>query len=217
MSETWARSPRLLALGGFLALAGAGCALDLPKHAAEQEAEAVPRPEWQLGDRWLFQRTTLSGAVIIVTHQVVAVTQVGYTVRVLGLGGDVTREWTRDLHLVRETHGDGVTARYDPPASAFAWPIGFAKTWTQEFQYTDGRNDGRYTNTWKIGPTIEPVDTIAGRFYTLRIERWGGAQRLETYWYSPRVRYWVRREDHLQGYVEELLEVRSLGSSAIPR
>ena len=78
---------------------------------------------------------------------------------------------------------------------------------------TDGRNDGRYANTWKVGETIEPIDTVAGRFYTLRVERWSGAQRLETYWYSPRIRFWVRLEDYLRGYVEELVEYKSWSGS----
>ena len=54
---------------------------------------------------------------------------------------------------------------------------------------------------------------MAGRFYTLRVERWSGAQRLETYWYSPRIRFWVRLEDYLRGYVEELVEYKSWSGS----
>ena len=196
---------------GAAALAGAGCATDKEKQAQEQEA--VPRPEWRVGDRWVFQRTSLTGAATVVTHQVVAATVEGYTVRVLGLAAEVTRQWTPDLHLSQEALGDGTIARYQPPASYFAWPIGPAKTWAQEFQYTDGRNDGRYANTWKVGEAIEPIDTVAGRFYTLRVERWSGTQRLEAYWYNARVRYWVRLEDYLRGYVEELVEYRSWSGS----
>ena len=96
--------------------------------------------------------------------------------------------------------------RYQPPAPYFMWPLKPGDTWAQEFQYTDGRNDGRYANTWKVGTGLEPIDTVAGRFYTLRVERWSGSQRLEAYWYSPRVRYWVRHEDYLRGYQEELVE-----------
>jgi hypothetical protein len=196
-----------------LALLVAGCAADMPKHAAEQQAESVPRPEWRVGDRWVFRRTSLDGGTSVVTHQVVASTAEGYTVRILGLGRDVTREWTTDIGLVREILGDGTTARYEPPAPYFVWPISPAKTWEQEFQYTDGKSDGRYGNTWKVGTDVEPLDTVAGRFYTLRVERWAGPRRLETYWYNPRIRYWVRLEDYLRGYVEELVEYRSWSGS----
>jgi hypothetical protein len=189
----------------------AGCATGSAKETAEQEI--VTRPEWRVGDRWSFRRTSLSGAPVVVTHQVVAATMDGYTIRVFGLSAEATQQWTPDLHLARETLGDGTTIRYAPPAPYFTWPLKLAATWAQEFQYTDGRNDGRYANTWKVSQGIEAIDTVTGRFYVLRVERWSGAQRLEAYWYSPRVRYWVRLEDYLRGYVEELVEFRSWSSS----
>jgi hypothetical protein len=213
MSRARAGRLGLAVLLGAAVLTDAGCALDMPKQAAEKEAEAVPRPEWRVGDRWVFQRTALTGATAVVTHQVVAATVEGYTVRVLGLAAEVSRQWTPDLHLVQEGLGAGTTARYEPPASYFTWPIAPGKTWAQEFQYTDGRNDGRYANTWKVGDKVDAIDTVAGRFYSLRVERWSGTQRLEAYWYNPRVRYWVRLEDYLRGYVEELVEFRSWGGS----
>jgi hypothetical protein len=45
------------------------------------------------------------------------------------------------------------------------------------------------------------------------VDRRSGTQRLESYWYNPRVRYFVRLEDYLRGYVEQLVEFRSWGSS----
>jgi hypothetical protein len=208
------RRARVGGLGGVVLVTvalAAGCAADMPKHAAEQEV--VTQPEWRVGDRWVFKRTVLTGATAVVTHQVVSATMEGYTVRVLGLGTEVTRQWTPEIHLAQEALGDGTTVRYEPPASYFTWPLKPAATWSQEFQYTDGRNDGRYANTWKVSEGIEAIDTVAGRFYVLRVERWSGTQRLETYWYSPRIRYWVRLEDSLRGYVEELVEYRSWSGS----
>ena len=167
MSGVRGRRLRLAVLLGTAVLLGAGCAADMDKQAAEKAAESVPRPEWRLGDRWVFRRTAPDGTSAIVTHQVVAASPDGYTVRVLGLAAEVTRQWTTDLHLVQEALGDGRTARFEPPASYFTWPISPAKTWDQEFQYTDGRSDGRYGNTWKVGAGVEPIDTVAGRFYAL--------------------------------------------------
>jgi hypothetical protein len=201
---------------GVLLLAAAvlgGCPLDIHKTGAEKETEALPRPEWRVGDRWSFKRTNLGGASGVVTHQVIAATMDSYTVKVLGLGGEVTRQWTTEFHLVQETFSDGSTARYEPPASFFTWPLKLGMTWSQDFQYTDGRNDGRYSNTWKVAEGIEAIDTVAGRFYVVRIERWSGTRRLVSYWYSPRIRYFVRLEDYLGGYVEELVEYKSWSDS----
>jgi len=193
------------------ALLAAGCPLDMSKKAAEEEI--VTQPEWRVGDRWSFKRTNLAGASGVVTHQVIAATTDDYTVKVLGLGGEVTRRWTTEFHLVQETFADGTTVRYEPPAAFFSWPLKPGATWTQDFQYTDGKNDGRYSNVWKVAPGIEAIDTVTGRFYVLRIERWSGTRRLETYWYSPRTRYFVRLEDYLGGYVEELVEYKSWSDS----
>jgi hypothetical protein len=197
----------------FAAVLLGGCPLDIHKTAAEKESDAVPQPEWRVGDRWSFKRTILSGASGVVTHQVIAATMDSYTVKVLGLGGDVTRQWTTEFHLAQETFADGTTVRYQPPASFFTWPLRPGATWNQDFQYTDGRNDGRYSNTWKVAEGIEAIDTVAGRFYVLRIERWSGTRRLEAYWYSPRIHYFVRLEDYLGGYVEELVEYKSWSDS----
>jgi len=197
----------------FTAVLLGGCPLDIPKTAAEKESDAGPQPEWRVGDRWSFKRTILTGASGVVTHQVIAATMDSYTVKVLGLGGDVTRQWTTEFHLAQETFADGTTVRYQPPASFFTWPLRPGATWNQDFQYTDGRNDGRYSNTWKVAEGIEAIDTVAGRFYVLRIERWSGTRRLEAYWYSPRIHYFVRLEDYLGGYVEELVEYKSWSDS----
>jgi hypothetical protein len=207
-----ARRLGLAVLLGTAALAGAGCAATEQEKQAKEGQEAIPRPEWRVGDRWVFQRTLLTGAPVVVTRQVVAATAEGYTVRILGMPSEATRQWTLDFHLVQETLGGGTTVRYEPPAAFFNWPLKPGATWTQEFQYTDGRNDGRYANTWKVSETPEPIDTVMGRFYSLRIERRSGPQRLESYWYNPRVRYWVRLEDSLRGYVEELVEYKSWGT-----
>jgi hypothetical protein len=211
MTRCRTRGVRIACLLAVVALLGAACATE--KDTQTKEQEAVPRPEWRVGDRWVFKRTTLAGASIVVTHQVVAATQEGYTVQIRGLEPPGTRQWTSDVHLVQETVGGGATARYEPPARYFMWPLKPGGTWEQAFQYTDGRSDGRYVNTWKVSDTIEPIDTVAGRFYTLRVERASGTQRLETYWYTPRIRYWVRLEDYLRGYVEELVEARSWSGS----
>jgi hypothetical protein len=208
-----------LALGFMLTaaalLCGAGCvaSTEREKQAKEGQQDAIPRPEWRVGDRWVYERTSLSGATVVVTRQVVSATSEGYTVRLLGMKSEVSRQWTLDFHLAQETLGEGTTVRYDPPASYFVWPLKPGATWSQAFQYTDGRNDGRYTNTWTVGETIQPIDTVAGRFYSLRVDRRSGTQRLESYWYNPRVRYFVRLEDYLRGYVEQLVEFRSWGSS----
>lgn len=196
--------PRLYLL--VLALAAAGCTgwPDPPPR------ELLGRPEWRVGDRWMFRRTPVLGASVMVLHEVVEATPEGYVMRMTRLNTEITRYWTRDFHLQRQTSGGRPLNRFEPPAMYFTWPLHLGKSWTQEFDYQDGRGEGRYTNRWRIEEHAERIDVLAGMFLAVRIDRLGGeGERLDSYWYVPQARYWVRFVDHLSGVSEELVEFRS--------
>jgi hypothetical protein len=195
-------------LGGLALVAGLGaCADTLDKE--EEEKAGVPKPEWRVGDRWVFQRTSLGGTTSVVTYQVVEATGDGYALRLSGAGPDLTSYWTDELALRRREVGGRVVSRFEPAAPFFRWPLKLGERWDVEFDYTDGRNDGRYRNVWTAGIAIESINVVAGRFYSVRIEQRGGQGRLlSTYWYSPLVRYWVRHESAIDGFSEELVEFR---------
>jgi hypothetical protein len=198
------RAPIRLAALAMLVLAGACAATVDPPPAAQ-----LGRPEWRVGDRWLFRRIAFAGSTVMVTHEVTEATAEGYLMRITRLNHELTRHWTRDLALRRHTVRDEVLNQFEPPARYFSWPLLPGKTWRQEFEYRDGRADGRYANTWRVAKEAERIDITAGWFVALRVERLDAAgQPLETYWYVPVVRYWVRHVDHVNGFGEELVEFR---------
>ena len=170
----------------------------------------LQRPSWQLGDRWVFRRTStssLGGVATLVRHEVVEAGPEGYTVRVSRLRQEYTRRFTPELHLVSQEVFGRPPGRFEPPARYFDWPLAPGKTWTQAFRYTDAQGEGQYANTWKVD--VARVDVLAGQFVALKIDRLGGANEpLDSYWYVPPVRYWVRFDDHVNQYVEELVEFR---------
>ena len=188
-----------------------GCAT--PPGGTEENPNQVPRPEWRVGDRWVFRRTSLSGTPAVVTHKVTAATADGYTLRVLGVVPEVVQSWTLDLHLRRHTVGDRAPGEFELPARYFTWPLTLGKSWTQEFVYGDGTRSGTYANTWRVGTTVEQIQVVGGVYYALRIERRGsGGERLDTYWYTPKVRYWVRLENYQGGYTDELVDFTPTGA-----
>jgi len=200
MRRALARLP-LVALG--LLLAG-GCA----SKPQSPPAALLVRPEWRVGDRWVFRATQPMGPETVVVHEVVEATAEGYAVRMGRLNQTIVRYWTRELHLSRQTMNGRPLNRFEPPAMYFSWPLALGKTWSQEFDYQDGRTDGRYENRWRVGERVEPVDVMAGPFGTLRIDRLGGdGALLDSYWWVPQARYWVRFVDHRTGYAEELVEL----------
>ncbi len=171
--------------------------------------EALARPEWKVGDRWLFRRTPAQGASLMVIHEVIEAGAEGYTMRITRLGQELIRQWTPALELTgHAVHGRPLN-RFEPAARYFDWPLALGKAWSQEFEYRDGRADGRYENRWRVAKEAGTVDVPAGWFVSLKIERLGGdGRRLEAYWYAPAVRYWVRLEDDVNRYTEELVEFR---------
>jgi hypothetical protein len=196
------RAATVLAL---LALVAAGCASG-PEPPPPARLE---RPEWKVGDRWLFRRTAATGVSTIVTHEVIEATPQGYVVRMSRLGQEITRHWTRELHLSHQTAGGRPLNRFTPPAMYFSWPLALRKAWSQEFEYEDGKRDGHYTNRWRVAERPERVDVIGGLFVALRIDRQGGGgEPLDTYWYVPEARYWVRLVDHQNHFTDELLELQ---------
>jgi hypothetical protein len=146
----------------------------------------------------------------VVTHEVVAAGPDGYRMRIGGLEGPASRDWTADLHL-RGQAGlpAGSELRFDPPVPLFQWPLRPGQTWTEVVEARGVVGARRLTGAWRVASTIEAVDAVAGRFYTLRVEEVGGdGRRLAAYWYTPLVRYWVRFESYVDGYTEELLDFR---------
>ena len=174
----------------------------------QRPAGFLGRPEWRVGDRWVFRGTPAGGAPVVVTHEVVEAGPEGYRVRLGGLAGVATREWTPDLHLRGQAGATG-PVRFDPPAPWFTWPLRPAQAWSQVYEVRGGTAPGQVAGEWQAGSTIEVVDVVAGTFYTVRIEqRSADGRRLHAYWYTPLVRYWVRFESYADGYTEELLEWR---------
>jgi len=169
--------------------------------------EVAKRPEWRVGDRWVFVRTAASGVIRVVTYEVVADTTEGYQMWIAGLGPGITRWWTKDFHLVRQAVGERPLNAFEPAARFFAWPLALGATWRQEFEYRDRRHDGRYVNRWRVAERIEPVAVLLGSFPAVRLDQFdGGGQPLATYWYVPAVRFWGKFQSYTEGYVEELME-----------
>lgn len=196
------------ARGALLALALALAACDRPLDVlGGANGEEVPPPEWRPGDRWVYQRTMSAGSVVVVTYVVTGATGESYTVHVRGLKPEVTETWTRDLHLkAQQIEGRGL-ATFVPPAMFFSWPLKLKQQWSQAFRFQDGRQDGDYANIWQAGALVNQITVPAGTYYTIRIERRGaGGEALDMYWYSPKVRHWVKRDSYGGGYVDELVE-----------
>src|SRR5439155_6984023 len=133
------------------------------------EGDQVARPEWRVGDRWVFRRTTVGGTTSVVTYQGTAATADGYTLRLGGLVPEMTETWTPELHLRAQQVAGRAATLFEPAAMFFAWPLRLGKTWSQTFAFRDGDQVGQYVNEWRVGPVVEWPMVPAGSFYAVRI------------------------------------------------
>jgi hypothetical protein len=80
--------------------------------------------------------------------------------------------------------------RPDGDLKPLNFPLTPGKGWNYRYQGTSarGRTMWRDAEVKVIGPTAQPVNTKAGQFKAVQIQRvetWGGAERKSTYFYSP--------------------------------
>jgi hypothetical protein len=108
--------------------------------------------------------------------------------------------------------------RVDSELKPLNFPLTPGKSWNYRYQATDarGRRSWRDAEVKVIGPTAKPIETAAGRFKTIEIQRfetWGRAERKITYFYSEDTRSVVKLTGNIsspavgsQQYEMELLK-----------
>lgn len=147
-------------------------------------------PEWRPGDRWVY-RWTSGEHTGSRTVEVVEIRDVGGVRYYVARSEDAHEYWTPELHwagLVRDTR---VEARMLPPEPWFVWPLEVGRRWTHTgvFEDKSGRKESAQNFVVEAAETVE---VPAGRFETLRLVRESTTLHFDRYWYSPRVRSYVK-------------------------
>ena len=93
---------------------------------------------------------------------------------------------------------------FSSPLSRIPFPIAPGQGWREQSTVTDEHNVQFLWRAWGRAVGWERVKTAAGEFVALRIERemnlgdydytWSDTHVVETYWYAPAVKRWVRLE-----------------------
>ena len=86
----------------------------------------MPRPEWQVGDRWSF-RWSAGGDRGQFTTVVQQVTETGFTTRT----GTEFSYWTPDRELLSRTKAGRVIEEFSPPLPTLMFPLRAAMRWRQ--------------------------------------------------------------------------------------
>ncbi|MFO1051926.1 MAG: hypothetical protein U1F36_06905 [Planctomycetota bacterium] len=156
----------------------------------------VDRPEWKVGDRFVFRRG--GEQRIEVRVQSVDERQIVLVDELTGALNRIDRDYG-SLSLDLE-NGESIT-RWDPVDARFSWPLWVGKRWSCRYVVREDGADMPIRSEYQCDAR-ETITVPAGEFETLRIWRrsrpladgqW--LDRTDVYWYAPSVGQVVRRLD----------------------
>ena len=165
------RGNRVAALCGLLLLAG--CAASGPTITTPtRSGAAVNAPAYRNGDQWHYHLTRSSG-----NNE-----QIRLTYR--------DGKFATDNQAGFDNYSVATVFRIASTLRPLDFPLTPGKTWQYQYRGTTprGQTSWRDAVVKVIGPTAQPIQTKAGRFHAVelqRIETWGQAERRSTYFYSP--------------------------------
>jgi hypothetical protein len=193
------------ALSMGLAILIAGCASPYPP--AEPPVAVVAAPSLQAGDTWVYAQINAYNGLVERT--------LTDTLKRAGAGFVVERRSDRPadpLHTEtiaapwRETgEAEGNMRRsFSAPLARIPFPIAPGQSWREQSSVTDAHGVTYLWRSWGGARGWERIRTPAGEFAALRVERvmnlgdydysWSDTEVIETYWYAPAVKRWVRLE-----------------------
>jgi hypothetical protein len=195
------------------------CALSLWFVAGAALAqEAVPAPKFRVGDTWVFtleDKFDRARGSMKVTETVTAVSEKGIETSVAGDPRDTQRRYTGELNTLRALGVD-----FEPMVPNFSFPLTVGKQWDGRFSFPNPSTGSRISGAQQAKVEgWEDVKVPAGTFKAVKItiarELEGATPRGERFirrisvaaWYSPEVRWFVRREQKSPAFQDETIEL----------
>ncbi len=172
---------------------------------APDGTETFARPEWSVGDRFVFRH----GGEQRVAVRVAAVDE--HVITLLDEAGGARNRIDRELGYLSVEIGEGsALTRWDPVDARFSWPLWVGKRWTCQYVLREeGGSDVPVLAEYHCDAR-EELTVPAGKFQALRIWRrsrpllegeW--LDRTDITWFAPELGQVVRR---LEGAVLTELE-----------
>ncbi len=209
-------SLRIRRVGVLVAALLGACAEPYPR--ADPPVAIVPPPQLKSGDTWVYVQINGYNRLPERTlTDTLRRTEEGFVVeRKSDRPGEPlqTETISAPWRELRETTG-GATRAFSAPLARIPFPIAPGQSWRERATMTDAYGKNFVWQIWGHALGWERIRTAAGEFVALRIERqmnlgdydygWSDTRVVETYWYAPEVKRWVRLE-HRYDRVE--LQVR---------
>lgn len=151
----------------------AGCAASGPAISTPvRSGAAVAAPAYQNGDQWAYQivRSTGNNDKLQISYR--------------------NGKFENDNQAAFDSYLAATVYRSEGDLKPLNFPLTPGNSWNYRYQGPTprGRTIWRDAEVKVIGPTAQPVNTKAGQFKAVeiqRVETWGAAERKSTYFYSP--------------------------------
>ena len=159
-----------------------------PSRVEEPIASA---PEWQRGDRWVYEWTsgTERGTRTVEVGEITTVNGVPYYA--VEVGPTSQQYYTKELHFAASVQASRVLARMVPPQPWFVWPLKPGAKWEYHGVYEEQPGSRKQNDIFTV-VGIEQVTVPGGTFRAFKVVRETDRSDADQYWYAPDTRWYVR-------------------------
>lgn len=169
---------------------------------------AMPKPNWTVGDQWVYEEKSPEARRILVREVVreeAFQAMPSYVVKTDSEGESFYTKETLGLIAVMEE--GKLTLRRDRSGQAFSWPLAVNKKWRNTYAEENLKDRSKDTIDLSIVVSaIEEMTVPAGTFQTARIEAYDSksGRLLFERWYSPQAKYYIKTRSYAtkEGLVE---------------
>jgi len=156
------------------------------------------KPVWKIGYKWVYEWEKPDSSGTLTRRIVREDTFDGIPCFVMEVGAGETFITKDVLGYLGYKRGGKVRIKRDAPLQPLAWPLKVGKKWKNVF--TGERPQEGFT--WDLDTEVtvirlEEVTVPAGKFKAFRIEIYRGGNLRFEYWYSPKVKWFVKKISYI--------------------
>lgn len=169
---------------------------------------AIPKPNWTVGDQWVYAEKTSEGRKTVVREVVKEDVFGGIPSYVVKTDNQEDFHTKETLGLIASMEDSKLILRRDKAAQIFSWPLAVGKEWRNAYTEENLKNKSKVMiDLSMVVSTIEEITVPGGTFEAARIEVYDpktGRLVFER-WYSPRAKYYVKTRAYVtkEGLVEK--------------
>jgi hypothetical protein len=159
------------------------------------ELIAMQRPNWTVGDQWVYEEKSPEARRTVVWEVVREDVFQGIPAYVVKKDNEERFYAKETLGLIATREDDKLTLRRDPMAQILSWPLAVGKEWSNTYVEENLENKSKDTiDLSMVVSTIEEITVPAGTFQAARIEAYDSksGRLLFERWHSPQAKFYIK-------------------------